>query len=119
MAIKLEAAMYFAAAALCLVVVAFLLQWGRPINGELSPGYDRGRWRGLITAIAVMTSLMRPRLHTRRLFGLVQIRFSNAFWFWTLRSVRAAALFSIQSRWPSVSANERLWKLTTNIRSVP
>jgi hypothetical protein len=50
--------MYFAAAVLCFVVVSFVLRWARPVNNELSARLRRPGMEGLITAIAVMTSLM-------------------------------------------------------------
>ncbi len=49
--------LYLAAAAPCVVVVALLLRWARPVNGELSPRLRKPGMETLVVGTACLTAM--------------------------------------------------------------
>jgi hypothetical protein len=58
MSIPLNTLLYFGGAFPCIFLVALLLRWARPINGELSPRLQRPGMESLVIAIAVTLALL-------------------------------------------------------------
>lgn len=52
-----EIAIYLAAAAPCFLVVALMLRWARPVNGELSPRLRPPGMETLVGAVATTTAI--------------------------------------------------------------
>lgn len=51
-------AMYLAAAAPCFLVVALLLRWARPVDGQLSPRLRRPGMEVLVGGVASLAAIV-------------------------------------------------------------